>query len=228
MVKSVIGFFPGAGGNRFLRYLRDQEYQTLHMSYDHLTTDQSFVHRYLMQAHYDLPQNEIILTHCMNQKHIREVLDPNVNIIILHFPIQSCLRREWILHGRDRYISQNQIVADNWNKKLECYDAIKTDQWPEVKNLEFFELLPTYIQQEVNDNFAEVIDLQANFIEQDSAMEVIRWHHNYYQKYPVDTSNCIVLRIDDDNDFCRFMHEELELYQSSVFDSAWKIITNEE
>lgn len=223
----MISFFPGAGGNRYLRYLQRQEHQTFYMSYDHLIRNQSVAYRYLIEKHYDLPQNEIILTHCMDQKHIRKVLGTNVNITVLRFPIQSCLRREWMLHGRDRYIAQNHIITDDLDKKIECYNAIKTNQWPDVKNLSDYESLPSHIKQEVDDNFIEVINLQSNLIEYDSAIETIRWHRKYYERYPVDTLDCIVLHLDDDNDFCRIMQHELGLYKSHVFDRAWRTIIND-
>jgi hypothetical protein len=223
VVKSVICFFPGAGGNRYIRYLQNEEYQTPHMSYDHLIRNQSVAYRYLMEKHYDLPQNEIILTHCMNQIRIREVFGSEVNITVLHFPLQSCLRREWLLSGRDRYITQKNIFADNfYQKKIECYNAIKDHQWPNIKNLRDYELLPKHIKQEVDDKYAEVIDSESNSIEYNSAIETIRWHRDYYARYPLDISDCMVLHLNDDDEFCRIMYDELELYQNHVFDQAWQ------
>lgn len=227
MVKAVIGFFPGAGGNRYMRYLQNQEYQTLNRSYDDFFPEQYVGHRYLLDSHYDRLQNAIVLTHCMNQKHIRGVLNSDVHVTVLHFPMQSCIRREWMLRGNARYIVQNRITADNLDKKIECYNAFKTDQWPDVKNINDYESLPKYIKQEVDDNFVEVISSQNNLIEHESAAENIQWHRDYYQKYPVDTLDCTVLHINDDNVFCRIMRDELALYQSHVFDRAWETIMNE-
>ena len=224
MVKSVISFYPGAGGNRYLRYSYGQEYQTLNRSYDHLVRPQRFSSRYLTSDMIDESNNEVILTHCVNQKHVRKVLGQKIDITVLDFPLRDCLCREWVLYGRDRYMQQHQLTPDDSHRKIECYHAIRTEDWPQIKTMQEYDMLPSHIRQEVQENFTKVILEHSYSLEKDSAIETIKWHRAYYEKYPMDLSGCTVISLNDDHDFSRLMRQELSLYQNDIFDLSWQTI----
>ena len=90
--QSVIGFYPGGGGNRYLRYLQNKEYHTPKTFYDSCFKDQSPEARYLIKKNISFEYNDILLTHCMNQRHIRDIFGAEINITILNFPLKKITR----------------------------------------------------------------------------------------------------------------------------------------
>jgi organic radical activating enzyme len=97
----IIAFYPGAGGNRYYQYLmgrRDFKTQT---TYDHLLKTQPFEYRYL-SADSKLPDQELILTHCVNVPLLRHLFPNQTEIIVLQVNLDLSLKREWFLKDQHR------------------------------------------------------------------------------------------------------------------------------
>lgn len=226
----VIVFYPGAGGNRYLRMLDGQEWQIHGRSYDKLVK-QSPKHRYLYSDSEHVAVNDVILTHCVNTPLIKRIW-PDHAITIIRADLQCCLRREWMLHGHDRY---HEKIHQKRINKIDLYNAIKDISWPPVKNEQDIELLPYYMQQEFNDAYLRMTDttidpvtdvcdtLKKEYTERiESACAQIQWHKDYYESYPLDLDFCdTVIDINDDNEFSQCMKQELSLYRSEIFDRCW-------
>lgn len=221
MVNTVIGYFAGGGGNRYLRYVTGEEFQTLNVAYDWAVENQPYAWRYLLDDNI-VAHNHIRLTHCVNASRIREKFGNDCEIVILNFPLQWCLRREWALNGAKRYRSNFMFTETDFDKKIECYNAIRSSKWPSVETRQEYENLPTWIKQETEENFFRVIQSQLETIDLDSALASLEWQKNYYARYPLETTNCKVIHLNDDSDFCRIMIKELALYKSDIFDQAWR------
>ena len=102
----IIAFYPGAGGNRYLRMLQKLEWTNTNTSYDCLVTDQEYKHRYLLNDVGNSGNQDFILTHCLNESHIRRKF-PNHKIVFILGNLKKCLQREWALAGHERYIQKN-------------------------------------------------------------------------------------------------------------------------
>lgn len=66
------------------------------------------------------------------------------------------------------------------------------------------------------------------FFKINSAFETIKFHSNYYNNYTNDLFSMenenitkVIIQSQSNNEFERFMHSEIDLYQSKVFDFAW-------
>jgi hypothetical protein len=97
----IIAFYPGSGGNRYYQYLmgrRDFEMQT---TYDHLLKTQAFEYRYL-SADSKLPDQKLILTHCVNVPLLRQLFPNQTEIIVLQANLDLSLKREWFLEDQHR------------------------------------------------------------------------------------------------------------------------------
>lgn len=234
----IILFYPGAGGNRYLQKLLGKEWTTRHTSYDYKNFEQLFSHRYFLDTQLTLPINSTaILTHCMNIDAIKKI---NVSpITLIQSDLKKSLRREWALHGHDRFINKLKNIKSDM-PKLEHYENFKDPEWPVIITADQILTLPDYIQQEVNDNYNKMINQQNNTEsilfklkekytnKIDSAYEIISWHIDYYRDL-VDFSfaDKVVNIENDDDEFCSFMRDELEYYQSDLFDEVFaEIIAN--
>jgi hypothetical protein len=218
----IIAFYPGAGGNRYLRMLQELNWTDSNISYDHLVTNQKSQHRYLTGNVSNVTQ-DFILTHCLNESHIRSKF-PNHSIVFILGNFKKCLQREWILAGHERYIQKNiQHTYD----RIEHYNAFKDNLWPACFTIDDIENLPVSILNEINQEFETMqakqhatgilADLENRIIGKvNSAYEIIRWHKNYYDQYPLLISNeSTVIDIECDEDiFSKTMRKELELYNS--------------
>lgn len=228
----IIAFYPGAGGNRYLRMLQGQEWQTHARTYDK-STNQFGGDRYVYSDLEYSAIDGVYLTHCVNTALIKQIW-PNHSITVIKADLQHCLRREWTLHGHNRYheqIDQNKVA------EIELYNAIKDISWPPVENEQDILLLPQHIQQEFNDALrSHTTDstivlatdvcgiLTKEYKERvESACPLIQWHKDYYESYPLDLyfSDTVIDIDDKDNEFSRHMKQELSLYQSEVFDRCW-------
>jgi hypothetical protein len=228
----IIAFYPGAGGNRYLQMLSGKDWTKHRVSYD-FKNHQEIAHRYLLTDSSTL-QSGHILTHCMNSDLIRKKLSAQ-DIVFIKSNCKSSLRREWMLHGYDRYMN---TVDHNTLSRIEHYNAIKDPTWPEINSLSMLECLPGNILQEVNKDYESLSHKITNpqtKIEQltqecvtkiQSAWENIVWHKNYYTQYPEDFALAKhVIDIDQDqNEFATFMRQELGLYHSEFYDKAWSAI----
>jgi hypothetical protein len=232
----IIAYCPGAGGNRYLQRLLGNSWDKFNTSYDNTNRDQLFQHRYLLDT---VASNSLdhTLTHCMNSRQIAKVF-PGQPITFITSNLQASLRREWILHGHKRFVDL-QIQKDV--SRLLHYQAIKDPTWPEINQVEQLSQLPAHILSEVQADYSKVIDqnidvpvllesmAQECLDKINSAYEIISWHKNYYNNWPMDFSQAEqVIDIDQGrDDFCVFMTQELDLYHSDIFDMVWKAVYNE-
>jgi hypothetical protein len=171
----------------------------------------------------------------MNSSVIKKFF-PNDPIVVINADLQTCLRREWMLYGHERFMN-NKIK--NTVPRLEHYNAIKDSQWPMIYTEDQIDRLPDSILQEVMTNYKKItsidvpsnlISLTQNLIDKiNSAYEIINWHVDYYQKRPVDLSQAekVVDVTADQDEFSLLMQQELSLYPSEIFDQVWDIVVNE-
>jgi hypothetical protein len=223
----IIAFYPGAGGNRYLRSLQGFEWQTSNMSYDSFNR-QHFANRYLLQEPIDVDQ-DFILTHCLNATHLQKKF-PGHKITYIISDLKSSLKREWQLHGHQRFVDQTPVpVLD----RLEHYNAFKDATWPVCNTIDDLYALPTNIINEVNDDFkkikptvvADILkELEIDIINKiNSSYEIIKWHKDYYLTYPIEYSHdATVINVSNkSDDFSTFMSQEFNLYNNEIFDLVW-------
>jgi hypothetical protein len=232
----IIAFYPGGGGNRYLQMLLGNEWSVPKKSYDRVNTNQKYAHRYLLDS-VPAAVQEHTLTHCMNSRKIIENIQCQ-NIVYIHTNLQQSLRREWMLHGHERFMKKNSKDTVN---RIDHYRAFKDKSWPNVDTIEQLENLPEIILNETKKDYMKIVNpthtvmsslsqLTQNYIDRiNSAYEMIVWHRDYYQNFPVDFgSNLKIVNVEKDHDeFSIFMRHELSLYQSEVFDSVWDTIYHE-
>jgi sarcosine oxidase delta subunit len=231
----IIAFYPGAGGNRYLQRLLGNDWTKPHTSYDQINTTQQYQHRYLLDniAH---TNSQHILTHCMNSQKIQQTF-PGHSIVFIRSNLRASLQREWALHGHERYMNQTQKTTTV--SRLEHYQAFRASHWPDIATEDQIDKLPANIMQEVQNDYAKVMNntihtvpdtlmqLTQNTIDKiNSAYEIIRWHQDYYDRYPVDFSDAEQI-IDVDsyhNEFCLLMQIEFGRYHSEIFNQVWDAV----
>lgn len=227
----IIAFYPGAGGNRYLRSIQGIEWQTSNMSYDMLTGQDS-KNRYLLGDSINelrTGNQNFVLTHCLNATHLQKLF-PGYKITYIVSDLRMSLKREWYLAGHDKFVSQQTTqILD----RLEHYNAFKDKSWPICNNHTDLAMLPSDIIEEVNDNYNKNVqrssvgilkELETEILNKiNSSYETIRWHKEYYAKYPIEFSDdCKVIDITRDQDnFSTVMRREFALYNSEIFDLAW-------
>jgi|APGre2960657373_1045057.scaffolds.fasta_scaffold07290_4 hypothetical protein len=236
----IIAFYPGGGGNRYLQRLLGNDWTQPHISYDLTNTGQQYKHKYLTD-HIPQSDSQYILTHCMNTQKIQHTF-PGHPIVFIKSELQVSLQREWMLHGHQRFMDK-KIKIKNTASRLEHYIAFKSPSWPMIDTEDQIDQLPAPIRQEVQIDYDKVINdtvedlpgilahLTRNTIDKiNSAYEIINWHLNYYERFPVDFSGAEqVINIDIDNDdFSSVMTTELNLYQSEIFDQVWQVINEQQ
>lgn len=207
MSNRVVAFYPGGGGNRYLRKLLGAEYTTEGIAYDNRFRNQSFEHRYLI-GNVSPPGTDIILTHCMDVDRIREKLKPD-QVLIIKTDLFKSLRREWILNGHKSYTQRHS--EDREQTIVELYNAIKTPSWPVCNAHTDFVLLDDKYQQEVLNQMPTVP------IELHSAWSTITWHSNYYKNTNIESATVL-----DDPEFMTVIESELNNYNHPVFNFCWE------
>lgn len=199
---TIIAFYPGGGGNRYLRKLLGEEYSTLGIAYDNKFKNQTFEHRYLL-GNIPPPTTDVVLTHCMNVNRIREVFNPG-QILVIKTDLFKSLRREWILNGHKLY--NKQYTESKEKKIVELYNAIKTDSWPMCNTYKEFSELDAKYQTEV---LAKIVEVP---IELHSAWATITWHREYYKEVDITGTTEV-----DDVEFLQVIETELDSYQHPIF-----------
>jgi hypothetical protein len=226
----IIAFYPGAGGNRYLRMMQNLEWQQSDTSYDTVNLGQDFNNRHLLGDAVNTDQ-DFILTHCLNKTHLQNKI-PGHDIVFIVGDIKACLQREWRLAGHNRYI-EKQTVTDL--HRLEHYNAIKDASWPGCVSLGDLANLPKHILQEVDRDYKKIAKQQqpatdmlsmletAAIDKVNSSYEIIKWHKDYYSAYPVEfSSKDTVIDIGTGtDDFSITMQQELNLYNSEIFNDTW-------
>lgn len=233
----IIAFYPGAGGNRYLQRLLGNDWTQPHTSYDPINTNQQYAHRYLLD-HVPQTESQYILTHCMNSQKIQQTF-PGHAIVFIKSNLQISLQREWTLHGHQRF--QDRKIK-NTVSRLEHYMAFRAPSWPNIDAEYQIDQLPKNIKQEVEIDYVKVVNntvhtvpgilaqLTQNTIDKiNSAYEIIQWHLDYYNKYPVDFFGAEqVIDIDADNgEFGVLMQTELDRYQSEIFNQVWDTVNEQ-
>ena len=233
----IIAFYPGGGGNRYLQKLLGNDWTRTHISYDKINTKQQYLHRYLLEP---VPpvESQYILTHCMHSPKIQQTF-PGHDMVFIKSNLQASLQREWTLHGHKRF--QDQCKTHTVSR-LEHYWAFQAPHWPRIETEDQIDQLPSNIKQEVQADYDKVFNstvvaptgalerLTRDTIDKiNSAYEAIKWHRNYYEKYPVDFANSAqVIDIDTDNDdFCQLMQTELNRYHNEIFNQVWNTINEQ-
>lgn len=235
-MKKIICFYPGAGGNRYMRKIQGNDFAELGMSYDN-RIDPKIKYRYLYfstileQNQYE--HTDIILTHCLNTPLIAKIFK-NSTIILIYSDLQKSLRREWFLHGLERYRS-NANLKNQEKMFVEFYTCYKAPQWPEIESISEYKTLDKKIRHEVDCAFYQIENkTEKNKSKQDffldtvneyalSSYSSIEWHLNYYKEVPLDTTKAskIINLKEPTCEFSEFMKTELVLYKSTLFDLAW-------
>jgi hypothetical protein len=203
----VIAFYPGGGGNRYLRKLQDKEFSTQGIAYDDTFRDQSIEYRYLLD-NIVRPTTDIVLTHCMDYDRIQTILNPD-RVLVIKTDLYKSLQREWLLNGHNIYTTKQN--KDLKKTIVDLYRNIKTDLWPFCDTYEDFLQLPAVYQREVLD---KVIDIP---VELESAWSTIVWHLNYYQHSNIDSATVV-----NDKDFMAIITHELYSYSDSIFEFCWQ------
>lgn len=111
----ILGFYPGAGGSRYIRYLMGKEYSTSGKVYDEFPLTNSSM-RYLNEKipYPDLPT---MLVHCVNIPRIKECFPGRPDVKILDMDLKLSLQREWAIVGVGRYL-KNIKGASNPKHRL--------------------------------------------------------------------------------------------------------------
>jgi hypothetical protein len=203
----VVAFYPGGGGNRYLRKLLGAEYTTEGIAYDNRFRNQSFEHRYLI-GNVLPPSTNITLTHCMDVDRIQEKLKTD-QVLIIKTDLFKSLRREWMLNGHKLYA--NQHTEDRAHTIVELYNTIKTPTWPVCNTYAEFALLEDRYQQEVI-NLIPVVPVELH-----SAWSTITWHLDYYEN-----TNTKAATIIDDPEFMSIIEAELDRYRHPIFEFCWE------
>ena len=209
---TVIAFYPGGCGNRYLRKLQNKEYSTSGVTYDKLFSNQKFEHRYLLADILQI-EGEYCLTHCINYRKVKKLLNPT-RAVFIKTDFKKSLRREWV-HDGIRLYKQNK---QNTNQTIETYNAIRDVSWPEIINIDEFNMLPNRFKAEVTQQLSMLKVSE----ELDSAWSVINWHHEYYAQYPLEMGNFETV---NDVTFMNLVNVELDRYSSPVFDFCWNVYT---
>ena len=226
----IIAFYPGAGGNRYLRMMQNLEWQQSDTSYDAVNPGQDYKNRYLLDDAVNTDQ-EFILTHCLNTTQLQNKI-PGHNIVFVLGDLKTCLQREWQLAGHNRYIKKQTALDLH---RLDHYNAIKDQAWPVCDSLDALDDLPKHILQEVDQDYKKIVKQQqpatdvlsmletAAINKVNSSYEIIKWHKEYYSTYPVEFSNkdTVVDIATGTDDFSITMQHELSLYNSEIFNDAW-------
>ena len=217
--RTVIAFYPGAGGNRYLNYLNNKEYQTLNKNYDYSVKNQLVEHRYLLNGVNKYNKDyDYKLTHCLNQERIVEIFEPD-NIILIKSDFKKSLSRAYKIHGLELY--SRLYKTPHYNEViLSVYNDIKDKSWPVINDINEFIKLDTFIQHEVTNFISNhTSNDNVNF-----AWSVISWHHEYYDFFrPSIITDDIVTIPDSDSEFSCIMNTELSNYNDDIFEFCWNM-----
>jgi hypothetical protein len=97
---TVVGYYPGGGGNRYFRYTQEREFEKFDTAYDQYNLYPEY--RYLT-TELEFPlKSPIILTHCLNAERIKNTIGA-CDIVFILSDFKKSLLREWILNGHSRY-----------------------------------------------------------------------------------------------------------------------------
>lgn len=222
----VIGFYPGAGGNRYISYLKGQEWTSLGTIYDNKSGYTVKGRGSFLAPEEAIPyatKEDYVVTHSVNSPRIAECF-PGHKIVLIRADLKSCLRREWALKGKEN----NQQNNRNYEQTLiDCFNSIRADSWPTISTFTEYQASADFMKQEVITALSKNNTLGNDEIQQhlNAAYTTICWHHNLYKIHPFDTS-CAdqIIDINDKTEFTEVIQTELELYADNhLFNFAWQV-----
>jgi len=224
----LLGYYPGGGGHRYYEYCNNRDFSRTDIAYDGLVN--------LPRDIYLDENNQIqdklcstILLHCVNYDRIHQETGRS-DIVIIKSDLQKSLCREWSIKGKYKPMFFREKFSDE-EFLIDLYQSIKDPTWPDVRSFTEYKKLPIQIYQEVEAEFNKnktLISVQGvhNFL--NAAYTAIIWHHELYQKYPLDPGAGRLVDIDtDETEFGHVMRRELNLYQNNkLFNFAWDVYKN--
>lgn len=212
----VIGFYPGAGGHRYYNWVTDKKrIDVKNVTYDNAPTDYNT--RYAtnnLVSHYTDSTS-----HCVNYDTLKNCFVNNSNgFTIIVGDLKRCLYRYYCLTGKEHYL-KNQKSNDTELEIITHYQAYKDSSWPQVQTIDQYKKLPAHIKDEVESNRNQVMPN----IDYLAAESIIKFHHDYYTKYPLQIGNAMEVNIDhNDNFFCEVMRQELSVPFTDEYNQAWE------
>lgn len=99
----IVSYYPGAGGFRYLRSLRNIEFSVPGITYDKTILRGIRTDSHMLGDLQDYA--DMMVTHCVNVPLIRSRY-MDATVVQLRAPLRDCLRREWMLAGRSIYSSR--------------------------------------------------------------------------------------------------------------------------
>lgn len=224
----IIGYYPGAGGNRLFQYLGDNDYSQHKIAYDTLTNNNLIPVRgaYLIDSsQITLIKSKSALLHCVNYDLISQKIDVhNQQVFIIKSDLKQSLRREWALKGKFKPMCH--INSDDF--LLDLYKSIRDPSWPVIYSIDDYHKLPSRITKEVDEEFEKNsksmnTDHTHNFL--NAAYTSIAWHIDVYDRYPLNPGPANLIDIDNDQtEFAKFMRKELSLFSDhTLFNFAWDV-----
>jgi hypothetical protein len=223
----IIGYYPGAGGNRYLNYTLGKDFAG-EGAYDNKTTKVQYRGEYLLDNTILATQSVVALLHCVNYTRIQECFPNETNVVIIKTDLKTSLCREWSIKGKNKpmfYPTEDQTQTEFL---LELYKNIKDPTWPVVTSLLDIVNLPLYIQTELqiqSNNNQKYIDNQGIFNYLSSAYSAIAWHNHVYTEFPMEYGSAQVIDINhDQSEFSQVIQKELDLYKNNtLFNFAWSV-----
>lgn len=218
----IIGYYPGAGGNRYLNYTLGKDFAGTG-AYDSKTVGVFNRGKYLVDGETLVHNGATSLLHCVNYTRIHEHFPDEADVVIIKTDLKTSLSREWSIKGKNKpmfYPNDNEFI-------VELYNNIRDSSWPKI-DLEFdIDTLPEYIQQELS---AEIhknrvyIDTQGTFNYLSAAYTSICWHNDLYQQWPFEAGAATVIDIENDStEFAQVIRNELAQHtHNELFNFAWE------
>lgn len=100
----IIAWYPGAGGNRFYKWLQGQREFESNQVYDRTNPFQIFSNRYPVDKK-QVIQQPVIFTHCVNYELILQCWPDHDTVYFVQASRHKSLRRQWAL--REKFVLKN-------------------------------------------------------------------------------------------------------------------------
>lgn len=210
----VIGFVPGSGGNRYAAWLKGNKIGIPNISYDR-NPDEYYARFTSNDMTSNIDSNTI--SYCVNYPTLAKVFSKQTEFVIIKADIKQSLFRAFCISGLDRFM-KSYNPQHKEQRIVEHYRAYKDSSWPQAQTFDEFVKLPVNIKNEVNYN--------RNSLESDVALlaakEHIKYHLEYYSKYPMEFGNATVVDVEtDQTEFGNTMRKEFDTPYTSEFEEAW-------
>jgi hypothetical protein len=164
----IIAFYPGAGGNRFYKFLQGQTEFESNKGYDQSNPFQTYANRYPNDEQKSV-QHSVIFTHCMNYNMITKCWPGHDSIYFISSDRVNSIRRQWQLF--QKLVSTNQHPVGGpfsticWHH--EYYTKYPWSPGPGiVVNNSNFPKFTSMMQQELNSIVSPEFDFAQQMFEQ--------------------------------------------------------------